>query len=69
MTVSTTGGGASTPLANAYTYNGPPTVTAASPNNGPVAGGTSVTLTGTGFTGATAVHFGSTLGTGVTVNR
>ena len=31
----------------------------------PQAGGTSVTVTGTGFTGATAVHFGATAGTGI----
>ena len=35
---------------------------------GPVAGGTSVTITGTGFTGATAVTFGSTNATSYTVN-
>ncbi|MDT4986600.1 MAG: large repetitive protein, partial [Micromonosporaceae bacterium] len=34
---------------------------------GPAAGGTSVTITGTGFTGATAVHFGSMEGTEVDV--
>lgn len=37
-----------------------PTVTAVSPTNGPAAGGTTVTISGTGFTGATAVAFGST---------
>lgn len=36
-----------------------PTVTSINPISGPVAGGTVVTLTGTGFTGATAVDFGS----------
>ena len=36
-----------------------PTVTNVSPNSGSVAGGTSVTITGTGFTGASAVHFGT----------
>ena len=59
VTVITTGGGSSTPLANAYTYNPPPTVTGVSPSNGLAAGGTSVTVSGTGFTGATAVHFGT----------
>ena len=50
-----------------YTYNAAalPTVTAVSPNNGPQAGGTSVTITGTNLTGATAVHFGVTAGTGI----
>ncbi len=36
------------------------TVTAVSPISGPVAGGTPVTITGTGFSGATAVKFGAT---------
>jgi hypothetical protein len=35
-----------------------PTVTGVSTNSGPTAGGTSVAITGTGFTGATAVSFG-----------
>jgi hypothetical protein len=35
-----------------------PTVTGVSPSTGPPSGGTSVTITGTSFTGATAVHFG-----------
>ncbi|HLN42312.1 MAG TPA: IPT/TIG domain-containing protein, partial [Acidimicrobiales bacterium] len=37
----------------------PPTVTAVSPGTGPTTGGTSVTITGTNFTGVTAVNFGS----------
>jgi hypothetical protein len=36
-----------------------PTVTAVSPSSGAAAGGTSVTVSGTNLTGATAVHFGS----------
>jgi hypothetical protein len=36
-----------------------PVLTALSPTSGPAAGGTSVTLTGPGFTGATAVTFSS----------
>jgi len=38
-----------------------PTVTALSPTSGPSAGGTAVTITGTSFTGATAVAFGGLL--------
>src|SRR5262249_22310142 len=34
---------------------GPPTVTNVNPNTGPTSGGTSVTITGTNFSGATAV--------------
>jgi alpha-tubulin suppressor-like RCC1 family protein len=37
-----------------------PTVTAVSPAAGPTAGGTTVTITGTDFTGATEVKFGGT---------
>ena len=35
-----------------------PSVTGINPNSGPAAGGTTVTIIGTGFTGATAVDFG-----------
>ena len=45
-----------------------PTVTGLSPNVGSTAGGNSVTITGTNFTGATGVSFGGTAATGVTVN-
>ncbi|RYE15079.1 MAG: hypothetical protein EOP51_27285, partial [Sphingobacteriales bacterium] len=45
-----------------------PTVTALSPTGGPTGGGTSVTITGTNFSGATAVTFGATAATGFTVN-
>jgi hypothetical protein len=37
----------------------PPSITSVSPASGPVPGGTSVTITGTGFTGASAVKFGA----------
>ncbi|WP_124983141.1 putative Ig domain-containing protein [Ralstonia solanacearum] len=45
-----------------------PTVTGISPSSGSTSGGTSVTVTGTGFTGATAVKFGSTNASSFTVN-
>ncbi len=41
----------------------PPTVTGLSPTSGPEAGGTLVTISGTSFTGATAVDFGTTAAT------
>ena len=44
------------------------TLTAVAPTSGPVAGGASVTLTGTGFTGATAVRFGINTATSFVVN-
>jgi hypothetical protein len=69
VTVTAPGGtSAANPLGDQFTYIGAPTVTAVSPNHGPNAGGTSVSITGTGFTGATAVHFGANAATGVVVN-
>ena len=47
-----------------FTYStaaNPPFISGISPNSGPPAGGTSVTVIGSSFTGATAVHFGSVL--------
>ncbi|MEQ8175518.1 MAG: InlB B-repeat-containing protein [Syntrophomonadaceae bacterium] len=44
-----------------------PAVSGISPNNGPEAGGTSVTITGTSFTGASSVKFGSNDGTNLIV--
>ncbi|WP_158609678.1 IPT/TIG domain-containing protein [Cellulomonas triticagri] len=41
----------------------PPTITGVTPDDGPAAGGTSVTLTGTGFTGASQVLFDGVPGT------
>ena len=67
VTVTTPNGTSATSSADHFTYNAAalPTVTAVSPNNGPAAGGTSVTVSGTNLTGATAVHFGSAVGTGI----
>jgi hypothetical protein len=49
------------------TVTSSPTVTSVNPTSGSTAGGTSVAITGTGFTGATAVHFGTTSATTFTV--
>ncbi len=58
-------------LTGGFTYVAPataPTITAVSPARGPTTGGTSVTITGTNFTGASAVSFGGTAATAFTVN-
>ena len=45
-----------------------PAVSKLEPHEGPAAGGTSVTIVGTGFTGATAVKFGTSAASSFTVN-
>jgi hypothetical protein len=64
VTVTTTGG-----ISNSFTYFylPAPTLTSLLPGQGPSSGGTSVTLTGTQLTTATAVMFGSTPATSYTV--
>src|SRR4051794_17442112 len=59
-----TGGVALPVVADAATL---PSVTAVSPTSGSSTGGTSVTVSGTNFTGARTVRFGTTAGAGVTV--
>jgi len=63
-------GGDSSSVAVAFAQTAsPPTVTGVSPIVGGTAGGTNpITITGTGFTGATAVKFGSTNATSYTVD-
>jgi len=51
-----------------YGYGQKPAVDGVSPTIGPTTGGTSVSLTGCGFTGATAVKFGTTNAITFTVN-
>jgi alpha-tubulin suppressor-like RCC1 family protein len=69
VTVTTPGGTSAIGPADQFTYVAAvPTVTKVEPNSGPAAGGTSVTITGTNFTGATAVKFGATNATSFTVN-
>jgi hypothetical protein len=52
----------------AFFYANTPAITTLSPDQGTTAGGTVVTISGTGFTGATAVSFGGAPATGFTVN-
>jgi hypothetical protein len=69
VSVSGPSGTSDTSPSDQYTYLTPvPVVTAVSPPEGPPAGGTSVTITGSLFTGATAVFFGSTAAASFVVN-
>ncbi len=55
-------------LTNGYSYTNPaPKVTSIAPTSGPAAGGTSVTITGTGFLSGATVSLGGTAATGVNV--
>ncbi len=70
VTVTAIGRTSATNANDQYTYEAgppppppPPTVTALDPASGPDAGGTAVTITGTNFTGATAVSFGANAAT------
>jgi hypothetical protein len=60
--------GTSNPMPYVYGPAPVPTLTSITPTSGSAAGGTSVVLTGTNFTGATAVSFGGTPATSFTVN-
>jgi len=67
--VATNAGGTSSGTDTTFTtLPNPPTVTSISPNIGPEAGGTSVTIAGTNLSGASAVKFGTASATSVTVN-
>jgi hypothetical protein len=68
VTVTTPGGTSTTSAADQFSYVPAPTVTKLLPKKGPAAGGTSVTITGTGFVGVTAVGFGTTNAASFTVN-
>lgn len=59
VTVVTAAGTSKTVAADKFTYDRVPSLTGISPPTGSTAGGTTVTLSGKGFTGATAVDFGA----------
>ncbi|MGW2403170.1 IPT/TIG domain-containing protein [Streptomyces sp. NPDC001739] len=65
ITVTTPGG---TSNGVTYTYGSVPVVSSVSPNQGPVFGGNTVILTGSNFSGATAVTFGTATATSFTVD-
>ncbi|MCC6381183.1 MAG: IPT/TIG domain-containing protein [Dehalococcoidia bacterium] len=69
VTVTTGSGPNANTTADNFTYTGsaPPTILSISPSGGPLGGGTPVTITGTGFLGATSVKFGGVPGTNLVV--
>jgi acid phosphatase len=69
--VVTNPGGQSATSTNGFNYAGAaaPTVSAVNPTSGPTAGGTSITITGTGFASGASVTVGGTAATGVIVNN
>lgn len=58
VTVTSAGGTSATGPSDQYTFVAAPVVTGVSPNSGPITGGTPITVTGSGFTGATSVTIG-----------
>jgi alpha-tubulin suppressor-like RCC1 family protein len=68
ITVTTPSGTSGTSPADRFTYIPPPAVTKVKPNKGPAAGGTSSVITGSNFTGATAVSFGAVPASSFTVD-
>ena len=65
--VTTPGGRSAAVAADRFTYRALPRVTAVSPQSGPRAGGTTVTISGNNFNGVSVVTFGSTPATSFTV--
>jgi hypothetical protein len=68
VTVTTPGGTSALSSSDRFTYTSGPVVTGISPNSGPVAAGTAVTISGFNLAHATSVKFGSKSATKVTVN-
>jgi len=64
--VLTTASGSATSV-GAFTYVASPTIASLSQSNGPVSGGTTVTITGSNLTGTTSVTVGAAAATGITV--
>jgi hypothetical protein len=52
-----------------FTYAAAPTVTSVAPSGGPLSGGTSITITGTGFISGATVKIGTNPATGVNVTN
>ncbi len=69
MTVTTPGGTSTISTTDQFTYIPLPSVKSVTPTSGPVAGGTTVTITGSNFTNATSVSFGSTATSNFTIDN
>lgn len=67
VSVAVTNGNGSSTLPNSFTFIQPPLLSAVSPPQGPTAGGTAVTLTGSGFTTGTSARFGGVLASSVVI--
>ncbi len=67
VAVTTPGGASAMSTASRFTYVAPPAIDAIAPALGPTAGGTAVTIVGSGFTGTTAVSFGGAPATNVII--
>jgi hypothetical protein len=67
VTVTAPGGQSQTSGGDAFTYVSVPTVASISPVSGPAAGGTTVTVLGSGFTATVTVNFGALAGTNIVV--
>ncbi len=67
VSVMTAGGTSLADKADLFVYDPTPTLSKIEPGEGPVDGGTAVMITGTGFTKASTVSFGSTASSAVTV--
>src|SRR5581483_4543644 len=67
VVVANSTGSSPTSAADDFPYDGTPMVTGVSPGAGKAAGGTTVTVTGTGFLTATGVTFGGVAGTSLDV--
>ena len=68
IAVTATGGSSANTINDNFTYVAAPAIASVSPNTGPTAGGTSVVISGTDFTGVSAVSFGETAASSFTVD-
>jgi Regulator of chromosome condensation (RCC1) repeat/IPT/TIG domain len=68
VTVTTPAGVSPAHAVDRFTYLAPPILKKLAPNTGPAGGASAVTITGSGFTNVSAVHFGASNATSFVVN-